>query len=506
MILVSNDCYTENTKADGHRKFRKWRKNMNKKIVAVLLAGAMVMGTLAGCGNTNAGNDSAGDSAAADETVQQDTPAEDTADSSQEAAPSDAGADAAAPAGDSIVSGPTELTYIFADGDEGAKASMNEIVNRFNEQYPDITVTIEPGNGGAYSELIKTKDSVGEFPDVLEMRDTAIYVRAGKLEPLSDEIVGLFKTTTDFDGKVYTAPLAGENTSGIIYNKTYFDANGLTEPATYDEFITLCQTIKDKGDMAPLVVGGQDIWHMGFWFHKAYNDQVLSQDPDFIEHCYDGSKDFSDPTFKATFEELQTIMQYAQDGWSSTPDAQITTFMVNDMAAMMYSGTHMFSQIASAAPDMEIGWFPIPSPDGKLRLVGGGGVGGLAISAEAAKDPDKKAAAEAFIKFFYAPENYKVYCEKLNAIPATVEEPQMDVAPVLQEVIDATGTADELAPMWNGRSGNNELPPDFRNFTYKTLVEVLQGTRDIDSACDELNKTWKVGMEAFNPLTGVGIE
>lgn len=475
---------------------------MNKKTLAVFLAGVMAIGTLAGCGNKEAGDSSTADSSAAEDSIQEEAS---NAGSSEEADAADA-SDGSAAAGDSIVSAPTELTYIFADGDEGAKESMNEIVNRFNEKYPDITVTIEPGNGGAYSEFIKTKDSVGEFPDVMEMRDTAVYVRAGKLEPLSDEIVSLFKTTTDFDGKVYTAPLAGENTNGIIYNKTYFDANGLTEPATYDEFIELCQTIKDKGDMAPLVVGGQDIWHMGFWFHKVYNDQVLSQDPDFIEHCYEGTKDFSDETFKMTFTELQTIMQYAQEGWSSTPDAQITTFMVNDMAAMMYSGTHMFSQIAEAAPDLEIGWFPIPSPDGKIRLVGGGGVGGLAISAEAAQDPDKKAAAEEFIKFFYAPENYKVYCEKLNAIPATVEEPDMDVAPILQEVIDATGTADELAPMWNGRSGNNELPPDFRNFTYKTLIEVLQGTRDIDSACDELNKTWKVGMETFNPLTGLGAE
>lgn len=456
---------------------------MKKKVIAAMLAGAMVLGTLTGCGN---GSETGGE------------------DSSGQASGQDSGSDQASD--ESGAGGSTELTFIFADGDEGAKESMNEIVNRFNEANPDITVTIEPGNGGAYSEFLKTKDSVGEFPDIMEMRDTAVYVRAEKLEPLSDEIVSLFKTTTDFDGKVYTAPLAGENTNGIIYNKKYFDDNKLEEPATYDEFIELCGTIQEKGDMAPLVVGGQDIWHMGFLYHKAYNDQVLSQDPDFIEHCYDGSKDFSDETMKKTFEELQEIFQYAQDGWSSTPDAQITTFLVNDMAAMMYSGTHMFSQIQSAAPDLEIGWFPIPSPDGKLRLVGGGGVGGLAVSAEAAQDPAKKEAAEKFIKFFYEPDNYKVYCEKLSAIPATVEEPELDVADVLQEVIDATNEADELAPMWNGRTGNNELPPDFRNFTYKTLIEVLQGTRDIDSACEELNKTWKVGMESFNPLTGVGIE
>ena len=172
----------------------------------------------------------------------------------------------------------------------------------------------------------------------------------------------------------------------------------------------------------------------------------------------------------------------------------------------MYSGTHMFSQIAQADPEFEMGWFAIPSPDGKTRLVGGGGVGGLAISAEAAKDPDKKAAAEEFIRFFYAPENYKIYCETLSAIPSTTQAPDLDVMDVFQEVIDANGTADDLAPMWNGRVGENELPPDFRNFTYKTLIEVLQGTRDIDSACEELNKTWQVSMQSFNPITGVGIE
>lgn len=470
---------------------------MKRRLAAGLLVSAMTITTLAGCGG---GSQDSGTTAAPVETTAAATTA---AAGGSETTAAESSAEAG---GDSIVSGPTELTFIFADGDEGAKASMNEIVNKFNEAYPDITVTIEPGNGGAYSEFLKTKDSVGEFPDVMEMRDTAMYVRAGKLEPLSEEIQSMFLNTMKFDGQVYAVPLSGENTNGIIYNKKYFDENGFTEPTTYDEFITLCQAIKDKGDMAPLVVGGQDIWHMGFWYHKAYNDQVLSQDPDFIKHCYDGSKDFSDPAIKATFEEMQEIMQYAQDGWTSTPDAQITTFLVSDMAAMMYSGTHMFSQIAQADPNFEMGWFAVPSPDGKTRLVGGAGVGGLSISAEAAKDPDKKAAGEAFIKFFYQPENYKIYCERLSFIPVTVDQPKLDVLPVFQEVIDATVAADDLAPMWNGRVGENELPPDFRNFTYKTLVEVLQGTRDIDSACEEMNKTWKTAMENFNPVTGVGIE
>lgn len=468
---------------------------MKKRFLSLLLSTAMIASLLAGCGS--ASTQDAGDAdTKASETAQESAPAESEAPAETAAQESSA----------SIVTEPTELTFIFADGDEGMKEAMNTIVKNFNDAYPDITVTIEPGNGGAYSEFLKTKDSVGEFPDIMEMRDTAMYVRAGKLAELPEDITSLFSSVTEFDGKVYTAAMGGENTDGIYYNKAYFDANGLTEPETYEEFLELCQTIKDKGDMAPLVVGGQDIWHLGFLFNKAYDDQVISQDEDFIEHCYDGSKDFSDPAFQATFEEMGDIMQYAQDGWTSTPDAQITTFLVNDMAAMLFSGTHMIKTIKEAAPDFELGWFAIPSPDGQLRLVGGSGIGGLAISAESAKDPNKKAAAEEFIRFFFSEETYKYYCETMNCLPTTSQAPLLDVDPVMLEIVDATAQADHLSPMWNGKTGNNELPPDFRNFTYKTCIEYLQGTTDLDAALEEINKTWQTAITSFNPVTGVGID
>ncbi len=152
--------------------------------------------------------------------------------------------------------------------------------------------------------------------------------------------------------------------------------------------------------MAPLVVGGSDVWHIGFLYDLCYANDLLADDADFIEHCYDGSKNFSDPAFQKTLEDLAQVLSFAQEGWASTPDAQITTFFVNDMAAMIYSDTHMFTQIEDAAPDFEYGWFAVPDRDGNVNLYGGGTAQGLALSAEAAKDPNKKAAFNAFIEFF----------------------------------------------------------------------------------------------------------
>jgi raffinose/stachyose/melibiose transport system substrate-binding protein len=257
--------------------------------------------------------------------------------------------------------------------------------------------------------------------------------------------------------------------------------------------------------MSPLVIGGQDIWHIGFWYSKIYTDDMLVENPDFIAQCYAGESKFNDPRMVRTFEDVASVFQYAQDGWASTPDAQITTFLVNDMSAMMFSGTHMFTQIYDASPEFSLGWFPVPDRAGKVNLVGGAGVGGFSLSAEAAKDPAKKEAFELFIKFFFGKENYKSFLETMSYLPTTVDATAVEGTPVYQDVIAAVNSADYLSPMWNGLSGKNELPPDFRNFTYKSAVEVIQGTRTIESALEEMQKAWDVAALSFNPVTGAGL-
>ncbi|MGN1156172.1 MAG: carbohydrate ABC transporter substrate-binding protein, partial [Agathobacter sp.] len=81
----------------------------------------------------------------------------------------------------SIVSKPTELTFVFAEGDETGKSAMIDMVNRFNEKYENITVNIRSSGNGSYDEILKTLESVGEFPDILEVTNAAAYLRAGLL-------------------------------------------------------------------------------------------------------------------------------------------------------------------------------------------------------------------------------------------------------------------------------------------------------------------------------------
>lgn len=399
-----------------------------------------------------------------------------------------------------IVSEPTEMVFIYADGDEGAKETMDTIVSKFNDTYADMTIKIERGNGGTYSEFLQTKDSIGEFPDMLEMRDPAIYYRAGKIAPLSDDIVAMFDSVELFDGKAYTAPYAGNNVQGIMYNRSFFKEHGINEsPKTYDEFIQICKDVKAAG-MTPLCVGGNDLWHMGFWFNKFYTDEVITENPEFIADMYAGKTKWSDNNAKAVFQDMIDLFEYVDAGWASTPDAQLTTMLTTEKAAMLFSGTHMFSQIAAANPDFDLGWFAVPDKDGKFNLVGGSTPSGWALSSEAAKDENKQKMFDEWCRFFFNDENYKYYSEKMNSIPTLKENPDLDVSEPMQLALTALENADLKVNMWNGKLGENELPPEFRNYCYKVVTEVIQGTKSIDAAVDELDKEWANETVDFNPV------
>ena len=96
---------------------------MKKRLLASVLCAAMAGTLLAGCGSKDS---SGGASQAPAAGTEAKTEAAKTEAAKTESDTTAVGTDA------SIVTEPTELTCIFADGDEGAKASMNEIVNRFN--------------------------------------------------------------------------------------------------------------------------------------------------------------------------------------------------------------------------------------------------------------------------------------------------------------------------------------------------------------------------------------
>jgi len=148
-------------------------------------------------------------------------------------------------------------------------------IAEFNKLYPNITIVHEQvGNYDDVRDNIAVELTVGNQPDIAycypdhvalyniskrvitldSLIDSKIEVTRAdgttEIIGLTDEqkadfITGYYNEGKEFgDGLMYTLPLS-KSTEVLYYNKTFFEANGLSVPSTWDELEALCAKIKE---------------------------------------------------------------------------------------------------------------------------------------------------------------------------------------------------------------------------------------------------------------------
>ncbi|WP_232333572.1 ABC transporter substrate-binding protein [Agromyces laixinhei] len=393
----------------------------------------------------------------------------------------------------------TTIRFLYATGDETWNSVVDSVVTTFNEQSDTTTVELDPLPAGSdYATALKTVDATGNWPAIVDMRDTLTYVNAGKLAPIPSEVTDLLEPTAFAaaeDGNVYTVPysaLNGELGINIIYNKDYFEENDLEVPETYDDFITLLEDIKANGDV-PLATAAGEVWP---------SDQLWKPlaAPIFAEYTDEGGfwnaaaektatvEDLRDP-----LEELQYITDnFVLEGWQSTADAQTTTLLVNDQAVMATSsaGLGRLNDIHKVDPDFNAGLFIIPDEDGNINVlknsVVGDTAGGLAISSQAAEDEDELASSVEFLEFFYSVEAANLMEEAGWISPNIVDSDEVvrnNSIPGAEDFFALLENPNlvwyENAPTWSTFSA-------FNTFFRQSRIEMQDGQSSLD---DTINKT-----------------
>ena len=141
---------------------------------------------------------------------------------------------------------------------------LDQYIAEFNTIYPNIH--IEYTSVGGYDDVrdqVSTEITVGAQPNIAYCYPdhVALYNLAMAVQPLdelidhpeigltaeqkADFIEGYYNEGKQFgDGLMYTMPLS-KSTEVLYYNKTFFDANGLTVPTTWDELEAVCAKIKE---------------------------------------------------------------------------------------------------------------------------------------------------------------------------------------------------------------------------------------------------------------------
>ena len=216
-----------------------------KRILAMIMLAAMVMSLFAACGGNG------------------DTKTD---------APGEAVANFNVPEGGYDGSA-VEITFYHTMG-QNLRDVLDYYIVEFNKLYPNITIKSEQVGGyDDVREQISTEIPAGNQPNIAYCYPdhVALYNLAGAVTTLdnlidskvevtradgSKEIIGLSdEQKADFiegyynegkqfgDGLMYTMPLS-KSTEVLYYNKTFFEANNLTVPTTWDELEKVCEQIK----------------------------------------------------------------------------------------------------------------------------------------------------------------------------------------------------------------------------------------------------------------------
>lgn len=392
----------------------------------------------------------------------------------------------------------TEIQFLYATGDETWNSAVDALVKAFNEQSETTVVELDPLPAGSdYATALKTVDATGDWPAIVDMRDTITYVNAGKLAPIPAEVTDLLQDdafAAATDGNVYTVPysaLNGEIGINIVYNKDYFTEHKLEVPEDYADFIDLMDEITANGDV-PLATAAAEVWPSDqLWKPLAAPTFAKYGDEGgFWNAVADGSASIED--LREPLEELKSITDsYLLQGWQSTADAQLTTLLVNGQAVMATSsaGLGRLNDINKVNPDFDAGMFIIPAEDGAINVlknsVVGDTAGGLAISSQAAEDEDELASSVEFLEYFYSVDAANLMQENGWLSPNIKASADVVVNTDIPGSSDFFGLLENPNLAWYENAPEMATFSAFNTFFRQARIEMQDGQTTIDQAIEK---------------------
>ena len=198
---------------------------------------------------------------------------------------------------------------------------------------------------------------VSEWKDLIKNN----YLVDLSSEPMLSNILDGPLNSTQVDGKTYGIPY--DLVSLVtLYNKKIFSDNGLQVPTNYQEFLTLCETLKSKG-ITPISYGIKDYYVPQFLMWQIVPTTVYSKNTDWDNQLLAGQVKFSCPEWKTSLDMAMELINkgYTSQNALGIGDQQSVELFAKGDAAMICTGTWALGTARAANPNIDIGIFPFPA-------------------------------------------------------------------------------------------------------------------------------------------------
>lgn len=319
----------------------------------------------------------------------------------------DAGQDTTSTGGtDTGNSGGSPTEIIFMHDRDAAKATINKMVEEFNNNHPDITVKpqLTPSGTGTNEELQKMR-AANNPPEIIwfTFGQAYRYAHEGQLAPITDIVKeNNLRTFTDSENKYFAPLIVGPIT--WHYRQDHYDS-----PKTWADYLQQSKRINEESDITALQIPNgattisdsiavQLLWEGGVNIWDGPSDDIT------LSMATGEDRQLA----VEAFQWIKDIYQYASNGNGLTWGEAAKAYQQGSAAAVPYigqwiptlylkdypeikkntwNGFHPFKE--GAALDHQFGWYEGPmvwdtenndaarefvrflsSPDGRKRFIG----------------------------------------------------------------------------------------------------------------------------------------
>ncbi|NLJ61051.1 MAG: extracellular solute-binding protein [Firmicutes bacterium] len=325
---------------------------------------------------------------------------------------------------------------------------VEKAVNDFNKEYAGKIKVVIDGVAGdqACWEKLRTDAAADTMPDIFMIKadrsEFNVLAQSGRVLDLNPYVAAdpTFKArlndkkslaTYSHEGQLLGVPF-GKAYVGIFYNKDLFAKAGIKEfPVTWDEFFTVCATLKKSGITPMSLMTGENAWCSALMI--AHFLGTTPEGQAWLEGTPEEAN-FMDPVFIDAVAKLQILLNEY-----TTPDAVgagygiAANYFLQSRTAMIANGPWMigsFSDPKSAPPGFEE----------KVVYALAPGSGVIAMEnvgyASGSKTKVKQDAAIEFLEFLMREEVYAPYLSITGQAPTIqVDMSRVTYNPINQEFI-----------------------------------------------------------------------
>ncbi len=260
-------------------------------------------------------------------------------------------------------------------GDEGP--ALEALIERFQELHPGIEVinaTVTGGSGVNARAVLKTRMLGGDPPDSFQVHAgqelIGTWVVADRMEDLTflyEEMgwfenypQGLIEASSTADG-IWSVPVNIHRSNVMWYVPAKLEEWGITPPASWSEFLTVCPAIQAAG-VTPLALG-ENWTQVHLWESVALG--VLG--PDDYDKLWTAELPFNDPKAMEIWDVFGDVLACTNDDAAGLSWQQATDMVVGGSAAFNIMGDWAAGYLTTTLglePGVGYGWAASPGTDG----------------------------------------------------------------------------------------------------------------------------------------------